>query len=176
MLAGFVRTVGREAATTNPPERRALLAHLCGLAALGLGAAAPAREARHLSYRAAQRQRVLAYIEAHFGDRNLSATRAASDLKVSRRGLYDLLGDDERGFAALVSRRRVEECARLLAEPTLDDVSITAIAWRCGFRDLSTFNRRFRAQCGTSPREFRRDRDVADSGPASRSRGSTRPA
>lgn len=171
VLSNYARTISREAANVDARERRTFVHHLCSLIALALGSVTPVREACHLSYRSALRQRVLSYIEAHFRDSGLSATHAASDLKLSRRWLYDLLDDEEFGFAARVSRRRIEECLKLLADPTHDHLSVTEIAFRCGFGELSTFNRRFRAQCGMTPREFRRNRSqIADNAQRSDSR------
>lgn len=159
VLSDYARAVGREAANIDAREQRTLLCHLCSLIALTLGSTSAVREARRLSYRAAQRQRVLAFIEAHFRDCGLSAAHAARELKLSRRWLYDLLDDEETGFAARVSRRRIEECKKLLADAAQDHLSMAEIAFLCGFGELSTFNRRFRAQCGMTPRDYRRNRE-----------------
>lgn len=160
VLSSYAQTLASQAIDIDARERRILVGHLCSLVALTLGSVSCVQEVRHLSHRAAQRQRVLAYIEAHFRDCGLSATYAARDLKFSRRWLYNLLDDEEIGFAAWVSRRRIEECRKLLTDPVHDHLSITEIAFCCGFGELSTFNRRFRAQCGMTPREFRRNREA----------------
>lgn len=163
LLASYALTLGRESPRLNAPEQQPLLIHLCNLIALALGATAPDRETRRLSYRAAQRQRVLVYVETHFRDSRLSSRRAAFELGLSRRWLYQLL-DGDAGFAAIVSRRRIEECTRLLNDPAQDHLSIAEIAFHCGFAELSTFNRRFRAKYGMCPRELRRLRQKIDSG------------
>jgi AraC family transcriptional regulator len=49
-------------------------------------------------------------------------------------------------------RARLRRAARRLAE---DDASITAIAYDCGFTDLSNFVRTFHRAAGVSPRGFR---------------------
>ncbi|MBZ9674035.1 helix-turn-helix domain-containing protein [Mesorhizobium sp. ES1-3] len=138
--------------------QRSLELHLCSLAALALGASEEAWEMRHAGYRTARRQQILTYVEAHLRQADLTVARAARDLKMSSRWLHALLADHETSFAALVARRRVEECHKRLQDPTRDHLSITEIALRSGFNDLSTFNRRFLAHYGMTPREVRRAR------------------
>ena len=58
-------------------------------------------------------------------------------------------------FKTLLRHIRVHKARELLAaDPT---ASVTEIAYRIGFADLSYFERSFRRIVGTSPREFRRD-------------------
>jgi transcriptional regulator GlxA family with amidase domain len=47
---------------------------------------------------------------------------------------------------------RISAARQLLIET---ETSVAEIAFRCGFRNLSNFNRRFRAMTGLSPREYR---------------------
>jgi AraC-like DNA-binding protein len=147
-----------DAARFDTVTQRSLGLHLCSLLALALGASRQASETRHAGYRIARRQQILVYAEAHFREADLTAGRAARDLKMSERWLHALLADHETGFAAWVARRRTEECMRLLQDAAFDHLPITEIALRCGFGDLSTFNRRFRARFGMTPREARRAR------------------
>ena len=55
---------------------------------------------------------------------------------------------------AYVNRARIRRAAQMLAsrEPNL---SITEIAFRCGFQDSNYFSRQFRRFTGTNPRSFR---------------------
>jgi AraC-like DNA-binding protein len=158
LLASYVRTLAREADRLDAAAEPSLQLHLCTLAALALGATAGAREQRAITYRAARRQQVLAYIDAHFRDGDLTAERAARALRMSRRWLHALLDEAEIGFAGRVARRRLEECRKLLDDPAHDYLSITEIALRAGYNDLSTFNRQFRARYAMTPREVRRAR------------------
>jgi AraC-like DNA-binding protein len=50
-------------------------------------------------------------------------------------------------------RARLKHAARML---TADERGISAIAFDCGFGDLSNFVRTFQRAAGVSPREFRR--------------------
>lgn len=58
-----------------------------------------------------------------------------------------------RGFADMVRRLRVIRACALLAETTLP---VAEICFAVGFGNLSNFNRQFRAETGTTPREYRR--------------------
>ncbi len=52
-----------------------------------------------------------------------------------------------------VMRRRLTEAKRLLAQT---QIPITTLLYQCGFNDVSYFNRRFKADTGFTPRQFRR--------------------
>jgi len=164
LLAGSVRMLAEQAGTLDAVSQRILRIHLCNLAALTVGATRQAEEVTHKTYRLARRQEILAYIESHLGDNDLSAEKAARDLHMSTRWLHVLFGEGGTSFATWVARRRIEECQRLLVDPRYDRLSISAIAFRCGFNDLSTFYRRFRAQCGLTPRDVRQGRPSEGNG------------
>ena len=77
---------------------------------------------------------------------------------MSRRWLHALFEEVGGGFAAWVTRRRIERTRELLEDPTYDHMSVAEIAFLEGFASLSTFNRRFRAHYGMTPRDVRRTR------------------
>ena len=158
VLAGYAGSLASEVGRLDRVTGQSLQLHLCSLAGLALGGSRAVGDARYVSCRAARRQQILTYIENHLGDGSLTAERAARDLKMSRRWLHALLEESETSFAAHVARRRVEECRKLLDDPRCDHFSVTEIALRSGFNDLSTFNRRFRSHCGMTPRDVRHGR------------------
>ena len=158
LLAGSIRALADEAGRVDAVSRRSLRLHLCNLAALAVGATLPVREARHETYRMARRQQILCYVEAHLREDTLTAERTARDLKMSRRWLHELFSDGATSFAAWIARRRIEECRKLLEDPGHDHLSVSEIAFRIGFNDLSTFGRQFRAQYRMCPRDVRRGR------------------
>lgn len=61
-----------------------------------------------------------------------------------------------RGFVETVRRIRVIRACSLLVDT---DDPISSICHDVGFRNLSNFNRQFRAETGMTPREYRRGRD-----------------
>ena len=58
-------------------------------------------------------------------------------------------------FSRFVNELRVGRACRLLLET---DQPIAAVAFDCGFNNLSNFNRRFRELQGVNPRAFRNQR------------------
>jgi AraC-like DNA-binding protein len=85
---------------------------------------------------------------------------AASQLGIPRRSFTKL-------FAELAGETWLQHIRRLAishAQKRLlqTDLSITSIAFECGFNDLSTFYRQFKAQSGLSPGEYREQNACAD--------------
>jgi len=157
VLADHARVLADRAEQLDARTWRSLWLHLCNLVALALRGALRRRPSPPRStYRAARRQQILAYVEAHLCEESLSAKQAARDLGMSRRWLHALFDEAGMSFGAWVAQRRIEECRRLLEDPRHDDLPISQIAFQCGFNELSTFNRRFRAHFGTSPRVARK--------------------
>jgi AraC family L-rhamnose operon regulatory protein RhaS len=67
-------------------------------------------------------------------------------------------------WADYLSRLRIEYACKLLAETNR---SIVAIAFECGYEDLSSFYRAFKRQTGHSPGDWR-DRQATKIRPAKR--------
>jgi AraC-like DNA-binding protein len=156
VLGNYLRALMAESAKLDATAQRSLLMHLYGLVGLTLGAGPAARESRRETHQAVRRQQILTYIETHLRNPCLSAQRAARDLRMSPRWLHALLEQGQISFAARVARRRLEECGKLLNDPAYDHMTIADIAFRSGFDNLSSFNRRFRVQYGMAPRDVRR--------------------
>src|SRR5699024_2670350 len=58
------------------------------------------------------------------------------------------------GFSRILIGLRIADALRLLRTT---DKHVSEIFWRCGFTTLSSFNRQFRSQTGTSPSAYRRN-------------------
>ncbi len=58
-------------------------------------------------------------------------------------------------MSTYILRRRLEECARQLADPRWRGHSISDIAFGWGFNSAPHFSRSFRELYGTSPRDYR---------------------
>jgi AraC family L-rhamnose operon regulatory protein RhaS len=102
------------------------------------------------------RQEVRSYVgrlNTHFFEAT-SIDDAARRLGLSRRRFTQLFKEETgRGWLAYVHERAIDHAARLLAE---SEAPIAAVAFECGFSDLSTFYRRFKSLRGVSPGEWRR--------------------
>jgi AraC-like DNA-binding protein len=106
----------------------------------GGGAAAPALRAR-----------MEAWINAHLAD--VSPARVAAAHGVSVRTVHRVFGADGETLGKYILSRRLARARQALAGR--QDIPISTIARRFGFADASHFTRAFKAQYGTSPREYR---------------------
>ena len=102
------------------------------------------------------RLRVKAYakeLEGRFFE-DESLDEAARRIGVSRRGLTShFRGITGQSRQAWIRRLRIDHARRLLLDT---ERSIDAVAFECGFNDLSHFYRSFKMEAGKSPRIYRR--------------------
>jgi AraC-like DNA-binding protein len=101
------------------------------------------------------RAQVLAHIETHLVDPDLSPETIARALYVSRSQLDRVFADEELGVAAAIRRARLERCREDLADPRLADHTIFEIAARWGFVSAPPFTRTFRRTYDCTPSEYR---------------------
>jgi AraC family transcriptional regulator, positive regulator of tynA and feaB len=91
------------------------------------------------------------HIETHLGDPGLEVDDVAHAAGCSRSTLYRVFAEAGVGVAETIRDLRLDRLRRLLeAEP----ISVTEAAARCGFSDLRTLQRQFKARFGVSAREF----------------------
>ena len=93
----------------------------------------------------ALRDRVVGYIEARLSDRDLAPGSIAAAHHISVRRLHKLFEDQPLTVAALIRRRRLEQCRADLAR---GDRTVEAVAARWGFADPAHFSRLFKATYG----------------------------
>jgi len=103
----------------------------------------------------ARREQVRTYIESHLHDPALTPARLASAVHLSTRRLHQLFEADGETVGAYILRRRLEECARAIADPSQRGRTITEIAFLHGFNNASHFGRVFRERFAATPSEFR---------------------
>jgi AraC-like DNA-binding protein len=99
--------------------------------------------------------RVRLYIERNLRDPELKPSSIARNLRLSPRYMRLIFSASKETVSAYILRRRLEECARDLADPALAGVSITEVAFSWGFNSGPHFARSFRNRFDCSPREFR---------------------
>lgn len=144
-LSGDPRSIDRRYA-------RVLVDHVVGLVALAVGGVRtpPASVGRALLLQAA-----LDDVERTLGDPALSPVGVAERVGISTRYLHNLFADHGTSFCRWVLKRRLERCARDLADPARSHWTIAAVALHHGFNDPSYFARAFRARYGVTPRQYR---------------------
>lgn len=110
----------------------------------------------------ARRIHALRFVDLNLCDPDLSPSRVAQALRVSPRYLRMLFEGEQESIAEYILRRRLEECARQLANPMLRGRSITGVAYAHGFSSAAHFSRTFRDQYQVTPSEFRRRNTALD--------------
>jgi len=100
--------------------------------------------------------KVKLYIEQHLRDPDLSPCSIANRLKLSSRYLRMIFSSSSETVSAYILRRRLEECARQMADAQWRGHSIAEIAFAWGFNSAPHFTRSFRERFGVSPRNYRR--------------------
>ena len=92
------------------------------------------------------------YIGQNFRDTMLSAARAARAFGVSERHIQKLLASGGASFSETLAGLRLEAAAQALAA---GGGPVGQVAYDCGFSDLSTFHRAFKARFGETPAAYR---------------------
>jgi AraC-like DNA-binding protein len=156
LLKSYVDAVFDDPALTTPEMRRLVIAQLCDLVAVTLGAtrdAAALAEGRGV--RAARLRAIKDDIEAHLANGDLTPGAVAKRQRISESYIRKLFEGEGTSFSEFVLVRRLERAHRMLTEPRWLYRSIASIAFDAGFGDLSYFNRTFKRRYGFTPSDIR---------------------
>lgn len=100
------------------------------------------------------KEEVLAYLEAHYRDSDLSQVQVADRFRISNYTLSRLFKNQVGvGFAEYLTAKRLE-CARELLLTT--EYSVKEVAAMAGFASENYFSRTFKLYEGMSPSSFRK--------------------
>lgn len=156
LLTKYVGALIDDPVIVMPEMRQLIVAQLCDLVAVALGAtgdAAAVAEGRGI--RAARLRAIKSDIEANLVDGDLSPAAVARRHKISDSYIRKLFEGEGTSFSEFVRIRRLVRAHRMLADRRWADRSIASIAFESGFGDLSYFNRTFKRAFGTRPSEIR---------------------
>jgi AraC-like DNA-binding protein len=156
LLRNYVDAVFDDPALAMPDMRQLIVAQLCDLIAVTLGAtrdAAAVAEGRGI--RAARLRAIKSDIEAHLAHDDLSPGAVGRRQKVSDSYIRKLFEGEETSFSQFVLTRRLVRARRMLTDRQWADRSIASTAFEAGFGDLSYFNRTFKRFYGATPSEVR---------------------
>jgi len=102
-----------------------------------------------------RRRAVLAFIDRHLDDPQLSVARIALAFGMSTRSVHKLFEGEAHTVARAIWDRRLERCRNEMVDPSLAGRSITEIAHLWGFSDSQHFSRAFKQRFGLPPRLYR---------------------
>lgn len=97
---------------------------------------------------------IKAFIRNNFADPELSVSSIASAIRISPRYVQLAFAAEEATPSEFVRHVRLETSALLLRQPECK-LSITEIAYNCGFNSSSHFSTQFKQYFGMSPRDYR---------------------
>jgi AraC-like DNA-binding protein len=156
LLRGYLAVLANEARIASTEVALAAAGHMHDLIALAVGATREgATIARDRGLAAARLQAAKADIVANLIRRDLSVEGIAARQQVTARHLQRLFEADGLTFSTFVLRARLARAHSILADRRGHVLGVAAIAYDCGFGDLSHFNRAFRQRYGTTPSEVR---------------------
>jgi AraC-like DNA-binding protein len=158
LLEGYIGTLTAIPSFDSPETAQTAVTHIHDLLAHLIG---PSRDGAELiatrGLKAARLRAIKAHIARSLSRPDLALDTIAAAHRVSPRYLQRLFEGEGTNFSAYVIERRLDCARRLLGDPRIADRRISSIAYECGFRDVSHFNRMFHRRYGLTPSEARRD-------------------
>jgi AraC-like DNA-binding protein len=148
LMGSFLGSLMPVVGSLDPPAREAVADAAVDLAR---ALVAPHSANEWPQQAAALMTAVRLYIDEHLGDPNLSPASIAKANAISVRTLHRLFESADDSVSAVIREGRLNRCHRELLCGT--DESVTAIAFRWGFRNMSFFSRLFRERYGVCARE-----------------------
>jgi AraC-like DNA-binding protein len=141
----------------NPDLQRIIVTHAHDLVAAVVGATRDAAAmAEERGVRVARLRAIRSDVAANLCDSTLTVAAVASRHRVTPRYVHKLFEAEGITFSEFVLGLRLARAQRMLTDPRLAGLAISAVAYEVGFGDLSHFNRAFRRVYGATPSEVRR--------------------
>jgi AraC-like DNA-binding protein len=155
-LIDYVKAARVDQRIACPQLQRLFVAHVRDLIAVALGATRDAAElARGGGLRAARLQAIKDDIGKNLDRLDLSVATIADRHRCTPRFVQRLFEAEGTSFTEYVLEQRLARAHRTLTDLGREGEKISAVAWDCGFGDLSYFNRTFRRRYGVAPSEIR---------------------
>ena len=137
-----------------------LLQHLLDLLSEAFAGMQPDQPAPSNAWRAAMFVQACRLISMQFGDPELRPDLLARQLEISTRMLHRIFAAHDETVMQHVLKERINRAATLLASPQVRNRTITEVAFRCGFNNITHFGRVFDEQMGMTPSQWRRQKTI----------------
>jgi AraC family transcriptional activator of tynA and feaB len=155
LASGYMSMIPERIDALQPAAKSQIAEHVLDLIALSLATTAGKDKPALSSGRAIALLQLRMAIESRLSDPTLDPSSAASAAGISVRYANVLLSQQGTSLQRLIMSRRLDHCRRALEDPAQVHRTITDIAFAWGFSNQSHFNRRFKAEYGCAPRDYR---------------------
>jgi len=96
-------------------------------------------------------------LEKPFLNEDLNLSLLSEQSEISQPHLSQVINQQlKMNFYDFVNQYRVEEAKKMLSSSKFNHLSVLGIAFECGFKSKSSFNRYFKKYAGASPSEFKK--------------------
>ncbi|MDD2800638.1 MAG: helix-turn-helix domain-containing protein [Methylococcales bacterium] len=154
ITANFIRSAAVQTGTIDAQDFSALAEYALDLLTMAITAVRPANFNLSRS-RVILLNRIKDFVEHHLADSTLDAAMVSDSVGLSVRYLNDLFNDEDTSLVRYIWQRRLEHCALDMRAEVHIGHSLTDIALRWGFNDMSHFSRSFKSRFGCPPRDYR---------------------
>lgn len=156
LLTSYVQIVQQDDTAGDHNFHQSIVSHFYDLMAVTIGATADAAEiAQHGGLRAARLHAIKRDVTRSLHQPGLSIATLAGKHGVTPRYVQRLFELEGTTFTEYVLAQRLARAHRLLTDPRRDGDKISAVAYDCGFNDVSYFNRAFRRHFAAAPSDIR---------------------
>ena len=156
LLTRYVQVGWEERTIASGDVQRLFVTHVGDLMAHALGAT---RDGEHMAQRRGLSAARLHALKQDIGQRldqaDLSVGELARRHGCTPRLVQRLFEQEGETFTEYVLAQRLARAYRLLGDPRRQGEKISAVAYDCGFGDVSYFNRMFRRRYGVAPSDVR---------------------
>jgi len=104
--------------------------------------------------------RVKQFIIENLTDPEFSIKHIVDQFGISDRYVRKLFAATDISPSRWIWGKRTERCHEQLSSPIYNHLSISEIAFACGFNDMGHFSRSFKAKYGFSPRQYRKGLNI----------------
>lgn len=156
LLRSYLTLAWDDQTQAGPDLQRSVVTHVYDLLALMMGTGRDTTaiaEARGLA--AARLHAIKQDIDRKLAESDLSVAALAVRHRCTARSVQRLFEQEGTTFTEYLMAHRLACAYRLLGDPDRQGDKISAVAFDCGFGDLSYFNRAFRRRYGAAPSEVR---------------------
>ncbi|MGV9827207.1 MULTISPECIES: AraC family transcriptional regulator [unclassified Gordonia (in: high G+C Gram-positive bacteria)] len=155
-VSAFLRTTARTAPDASEADKSSLERPIIDLIRLQLTRVVADTSCGRRAATMSLATRVEEYVLSRSSDPDLSAKSVAEAFSISERYVYKILARRGIDLGELIRSQRLESALRLLEDSRNDSMTVSMIAYRCGFHDHAHFSRAFRNRFGTTPSQWRR--------------------